>query len=111
MDKPLKRRSGPTERQRVLWALTGFIVPAVGAVGRWPGEAGGWPSIPVRVTRVSATGKTVWVRFLGKLPVQLLRSQKAEYAYSYWPQERRYLSSGTSSPYGELVFDRFPTAS
>ena len=53
----------PSERQRALWALAGFIVPAVGDEGLWA-PLTSESDFPIRVVRVSATGNMIWCRFL-----------------------------------------------
>lgn len=71
------KRRCPSERKRALWALQGFYVPAVGTEGAWKGLDGDeWISLRVRVARVSATGKTLWVRFLEKPAPRETRPQQ-----------------------------------
>jgi hypothetical protein len=114
---PMKAR-GPSEQQRVLWALTGFMVPVEGAVGRWEGmrvQRDEWMHVTVRVTRVSATGKTIWVRFPKQMPLgfgALPDGPEAEYAYWYDTVEHdgTYRSNGHAGggPYGQVSFGPRP---
>jgi len=109
---------GPSEQQRVLWALTGFMVPVEGAVGRWEGmrvQRDEWMHVTVRVTRVSATGKTIWVRFPTRMPRgfgALPNGPEAEYAYWYdkLDDDGTYRSNGDRDcgPYGEVRFSPRP---
>ena len=100
---------GPSEAQRAFWALSGVRVPAVGAKGWWMGQRGSpprWVRAQVQVVRVSASGKTVWVRFVGTLPrgflERLLHGRNAEYVYRY---ERDFFWRPRSGgPYGDLLF-------
>lgn len=87
-----KRRRDPGPKRRAFWALTDFFVPKAGDKGQLEPEDVRAASI--RVERVSATGKTVWVRFTGKPPADLTlpRGQAAEYPYWYSPEARRYLA-------------------
>ena len=55
-------RREPSERQRALWALAGYVVPRVGDEGRWGPSTGN--AFRVRVSRVSGDGMAIWVRFL-----------------------------------------------
>jgi hypothetical protein len=101
-----EKRSGPSERQRALWALTGFFVLAVGGVGTLVDDVDGSVAGFI-VTRVSATGKTMWVRFVGDLSRDFRRGltlgQKAEYGYRYDAGWRAHCSFG-AAPYGFLFF-------
>jgi hypothetical protein len=101
-----KKRSGPSERQRAVWALAGVFVPAEGQKGRWTDPTGETHAERIVVTRVSPTGKTIWVRFLGQ-HTHLLQGHPFETALGY-PYEREpdgsYSSNGNRSPYGELGF-------
>lgn len=101
-----KRRSGPSERQRALWALAGFYFPAECDEGTVMDDVDG-PVANFRATRVSATGRTVWVRFVGKLSRDFRREltlgQKAEYGYRYDAGWRAHCSFG-ATPYTWLYF-------
>ncbi len=102
----MSRPRGPSERQHAVWALAGVSVPAEGAKGRW--EDPSWRSnvgtkgtfaARIVVTRVSMSGKTVWVRFHGQHPFD----QELDYPYERW-NDGSYRSGGSRSPYGELKF-------
>ena len=101
-----KRRSGPSERQRALWALAGFSVPAVGDEVMVMDDVYG-PVAKFLTTRVSATGRTIWGRFVGKLSrdfrKELTLGRKAEYCYRYDAGWRAHCSFG-ATPYGWLYF-------
>jgi len=104
----MSRPRSPSERQRAAWALAGVYVPAEGQKGHWQDPSWrssgtkGMHAARIVVTRVSPSGKTLWVRFLGEHPFD----RELEYPYERGSDDSdgSYYSGGSRSPYGELKF-------
>lgn len=95
-----------SERRRAFLALQGERLPLIGERGKWsgPGPENRWPRA-VEVVRVSASGRTIWTRFV----TAESRRRYGSNTHRWWffgrsPQRMAYCSFGNDL-YGTVLFE------
>ena len=106
-----------SDKKRAFDALRGITYPRVGQRGRWTGTRylpwGGMKpaTAVVEVVRISATGKTLWTRFVSQKSTQ--RYGAGPHRWERWPGETNYWCGGNGTRrgpgggaeiYGEVEF-------
>jgi len=105
-----------SEQKRAFDALKGVLYPNVGDRARWIGtrlSRSKWDGAVVKVVRVSATGKTIWTRFVSAQANK--RYGSGPHRWERWTDDGPYCCSndgirpgpgGGAELYGELHFPR-----